>query len=285
MRSAWVAEIFDSIQGEGIYAGVRQIFIRFSGCNLRRCDYCDSRFSWKRQEYCINKLQITDCKSLRPSFQRARPRPIVLIGRERLKLKNPISSKDIVAVLKEYLTFNFSAPYSGARSRPDINRGGQPSTFHYHSISLTGGEPLLQADFLKELIPDLKGLGFRIYLETNGTLPAALRGIIKNVDFVAMDIKFPSATGRRDLWEKHRRFLRAAGNRVFVKVVVTGRTTAREIEKAALLVAGVDRKIPLVIQPASGQRHKDLFEFQRIAGHSLEDVRIIPQFHKILGIN
>jgi organic radical activating enzyme len=36
-----VSEIFSSIQGEGILMGRRQIFIRFSGCNLD-CKYCDT---------------------------------------------------------------------------------------------------------------------------------------------------------------------------------------------------------------------------------------------------
>jgi len=36
-----IREIFSSIQGEGIYLGKRQIFVRFSKCNLD-CFYCDT---------------------------------------------------------------------------------------------------------------------------------------------------------------------------------------------------------------------------------------------------
>ena len=43
----WVSEIFASIQGEGIYAGRRQTFIRFAGCSLR-CKYCDTRYAQRR---------------------------------------------------------------------------------------------------------------------------------------------------------------------------------------------------------------------------------------------
>jgi organic radical activating enzyme len=40
---ASLVEIFSSIQGEGPLVGYRQIFIRFSGCNLD-CAYCDTDF-------------------------------------------------------------------------------------------------------------------------------------------------------------------------------------------------------------------------------------------------
>lgn len=36
-----IIEIFSSFQGEGLFVGQRQIFVRFAGCNLN-CSYCDT---------------------------------------------------------------------------------------------------------------------------------------------------------------------------------------------------------------------------------------------------
>lgn len=40
-----ISEVFDSIQGEGLYLGEKQIFVRFFGCNLN-CKFCDTRLGY-----------------------------------------------------------------------------------------------------------------------------------------------------------------------------------------------------------------------------------------------
>lgn len=39
-----IAEIFYSIQGEGLFSGMPSVFIRVTGCNLR-CGWCDSKYA------------------------------------------------------------------------------------------------------------------------------------------------------------------------------------------------------------------------------------------------
>ena len=57
-------------------------------------------------------------------------------------------------------------------------------------VAITGGEPCLRPD-LPDLMRRIRGLGFAVKLDTNGTHPALLDGILREglADYVAMDIK------------------------------------------------------------------------------------------------
>ncbi len=45
-----ITEIFHSIQGEGLTAGVPTVFVRLTGCPLR-CSYCDTAYAFTGGEY------------------------------------------------------------------------------------------------------------------------------------------------------------------------------------------------------------------------------------------
>jgi len=222
---ARINEIFTSLQGEGPYAGLRQIFIRFQGCSLN-CGYCDTK----------------------------------KVGYDLLSLD-------------------------------DVLKAVTNETKLYHSISLTGGEPLEQAEFLEQLLPLLKRIGRTVYLETNGTLFKELERVIDNVDIISMDIKLPTSTGENGLWDKHRRFLKIAKEKdTHIKIVVTENTALDDIFKVRGLLQDIDPYMPLVVQPVdpmngikapSGGK---LAKVKRILNERIRDVSVIPQLHKEWGI-
>lgn len=158
-----------------------------------------------------------------------------------------------------------------------------------HSISLTGGEPLVQADILAELIKLPANQGRSFHLETNGTLPAELKKVIDLVDVVAMDIKVPSSTNDRAYWDEHLEFLKIARQKdCFVKLVVSLGTTEDDISKAINLVAQVDKNILFILQPNSYELKQGVVElctkYAALASGSLTQVRVLPQMHKFLKI-
>ncbi len=218
-----ISEIFLSIQGEGLYVGQRQVFVRLADCNLD-CKYCDTR---------INSFREYD--------------PGVLLGELNCYSDN------------------------------------------YDSVAFTGGEPLLQKDFLKEVLKLTSRAGFKNYLETNGTLPEALGEVIDNLDIVAMDFKLPSSTGGASFWPQHREFLRISSRKeVFVKIVICVSTLEEELRHGLKIIKEVNPGAILVLQPDSGEPYSGLEEkiegFRNICIEEGVAACIIPQMHKLLGL-
>ena len=59
-------------------------------------------------------------------------------------------------------------------------------------VCITGGEPTLHSD-LPDLCSKLKDMGFLVKIDTNGTNPMMVKGLIEKelIDYIAMDIKAP----------------------------------------------------------------------------------------------
>jgi len=163
--------------------------------------------------------------------------------------------------------------------------------FHgaHHSISITGGEPLVHDKLLLKWLPQLRKI-LPIYLETNGTLPVQLAKLIDYFDWVSMDIKLHSQTGIRTDWETHRQFLEIANQtNCYVKLVVGEETPDLELQLAADLVASVAKSIPLVLQPVTlndkvGIGTTRLLQMQALCADIIKSVRVIPQTHRFIGV-
>jgi organic radical activating enzyme len=156
------------------------------------------------------------------------------------------------------------------------------------TISWTGGEPLLFSGFLKEMMLWARRRGFENHLETNGTLPARFRTLAGLVDVVAMDVKLPSATGIR-AWGAHRKFLRIAPKKTFVKIVLTEDSRESELRKALEVLAEFPG-VPLMLQPSTpGGTSKTVppkraLAFLGLARSRRENVRLTPQWHPVWGM-
>lgn len=130
-----ISEIFYSIQGEGVHAGVPTTFIRMQGCNLlpgMNCRYCDTSYAQD---------------------------------------SNKGTEMSIVDILDKCVAVRNST--------------------YRHWVCVTGGEPLAQLEALHELVKGLRNYGFRIEVETNGTLPKPSWWTL--VDSWVADIKCPSS--------------------------------------------------------------------------------------------
>lgn len=160
-------------------------------------------------------------------------------------------------------------------------------------ISLTGGAPLLQANFLRHLLPRLNADEYSIYLETAGDLPQQLKSIIEWIDVVAMDVKLSSVTKEPNTFPVHWQFLKTCRDfdvEVFVKIVLSAETHEGELIEAAKGIrkaGGADTLV--VIQPMTKAERTgavptggQLLRWQDKVSSVLSNVRIIPQTHKMM---
>ncbi len=184
-----------------------------------------------------------------------------------IMLSNPREPEELAGILHQYF---------------DLSR--------HHSISLTGGEPLVHADYIKALVKLISGTRQGIFLETNGTMPAELAKVINHIAIISMDIKLASATGRATPWDLHREFLKiAARQEVYLKIVVSDATKDEELHQAAKLMAELSPRAELVLQPVTPRSGivppsaDRILWMQEQALAYVANVRVIPQTHRMMG--
>lgn len=233
----YLSEVFSSIQGEsgtvrGSCFGKRQIFVRFSGCNLAEgdfgyvgCIWCDS----------------PDAQKLKTREFKYEENP----GSQRLKNKdNPARITEIIGIIKKLIT-------------PDL-----------HSISFTGGEPLYQPNFVLNLSKALKdaGIDYPLYLETNGTIildNSQIKQIATSFKYCCCDIKdLSSKVAPPDPWKNlvisELDFIRNMvkyGTKTFAKLVVTSQTQHRDVrwisKELSKITYSDGQVVGLAIQPVT----------------------------------
>ena len=255
-----VLEVFASVQGEGIFVGEPQVFVRLFGCPLR-CRWCDTPGSWEL-----------------PAAPRAR---IAAPGRTR---REP----------------GWAEPFQVAAWVQEVELG------HARTVSVTGGEPLLWPDFVREL---KRALGpRRLHLETAGAHPRALAQVLECVDHVSLDLKLPAdldapvpvstGAGAEEVphgpgaWARVRARMLALvrGRDACGKVIVAGGHAPEAYRPLLDDVQELAPGLPLVLQPVTplhGVLPCDPDTLAALVELALErslTVRVLPQVHRLLGV-
>jgi organic radical activating enzyme len=167
----------------------------------------------------------------------------------------------------------------------------------HHSISLTGGEPLLQGSRVERLVARFAEHGWPVMLETNGTLLPPLRRIGSQVDYVSMDLKLRSVDGEGVAPTTQARFLAealASGATTWVKVVIGPDTDLDEFDTGIAMVAaastGRDAPVEVFLQPltpfgtvAAAPTPEQVLDLHERALRIHPRVRVVPQTHKAIG--
>lgn len=176
-----------------------------------------------------------------------------------------------------------------------------------HAVALTGGEPLLQSEFIAGWLTRYPP-AHPVLLETSATLPDRLASLLPLVNILSLDLKLPSNTGERGLWKEQEACLRLACDgfasapaaasaqlaprrEVYVKIPVDDETDAAEVERGAEIVGRVAPGVALFLQPLVSPRDGRfllspgrLETFHALASRHCYDVRVLPQLHKVLGV-
>ena len=139
-----VKEMFLTLQGEGVNAGRRAVFVRFAGCNL---------WSGREQDRATAVCQFCDTD---------------FVGTDGLG----------------------GGKFADARALADAVAGFWGTGTQDRFVVLTGGEPMLQID--DAIVDALHAAGFRIAIESNGTLP-----VHPGIDWVCISPKAGSVVVQR----------------------------------------------------------------------------------------
>jgi len=175
----------------------------------------------------------------------------------------------------------------------DYLEGMIQQTGPFHSLAITGGEPLEQPKFLEALTRMVKARfpKMSIFLETNGLSPlnsARLKGYI---DFMAVDIKLKSACGYAAGLKKYNKLLSSLNwTAGCIKAVISPSSMPVEIEAAAKLARQCRPEWDFILQPVtggqwtSGKNKKVLELLSQTALAGNPRARVIPQVHRLAGM-
>ncbi|MGE0142031.1 MAG: hypothetical protein AB7I19_02705 [Planctomycetota bacterium] len=161
-------------------------------------------------------------------------------------------------------------------------------------ISMTGGEPLVFPEFVREFGAALGESG-RLHLETAAHDADALAKCLPVIAHLSADWKLPETLESGDFTAQHRACIETAAYRssatIDVKVVLTGAVRDESFNSMLEALAPFRERVLLILQPVTPARHVSdplavdrLEQFTRAAGSVGFLYRVVPQTHPMLRL-
>ncbi len=161
-------------------------------------------------------------------------------------------------------------------------------------ISLTGGEPLVHARFVREF-GELLGERGQVHLETAAHDSEALRECLPAVAHVSADWKLAGTLESGDFSAQHRACVALVAQdrrtSLDVKLVLTPAVTLAAFDAALRELAPFREALWLILQPVTPHRHVPasvssafLGDCAALAGEREFRYRVLAQLHPVLGV-
>jgi 7-carboxy-7-deazaguanine synthase len=193
------------------------------------------------------------------------------------------------------LPLDSGSNYSIDEAKELISKNLHPNTY---KVNFTGGEPLMQYEAVIELSKFVREKGLRTYLESACYDPARFAKVLPYIDLVKAEFKLKDS---KVVDEKHYGSLLrseldclklavSSGKTTYIKVVVTNSSSLKEFKE---LVHEVFRMVKpaeiagFIIQPSYKIDEPTLdvlFGFYDAVYPLYDQVRVVPQMHKIIGV-
>ena len=184
--------------------------------------------------------------------------------------------------------------YSIEEVKEIISKSLQPNTY---KINFTGGEPLVQHDAVIELAKFVRQKGLRAYLESSCYDAARFAKVLPYIDICKVELKLRDSKivnekQYSNLLKNEQECLRRAinnGKTTYIKVVVTNSSNLEEFKDIVVEVFKIAEPSELagfIIQPSYRIDEPTLdvlFGFYDAVYPMYDQVRVVPQLHKIIG--
>ena len=194
----------------------------------------------------------------------------------------------------EALPMNSGTEYSLEEAFKIINSKLQDKTY---KVNFTGGDPLIQHEAVREMAKHVKSKNIPTYLESSCFDSAKFSEVVPFIDFVKIEFKtkdseFVDLKHYSTLMENAFECLKTSvllKKITYIKIVVSSKPHLPSFKELIKRIFNTISKTDItgfIIQPTYGIAEpslEQLLEFYDIVYPLYNEVRIIPQLHKLIG--